>query len=204
MAAKQLDEVWDSQVAILNTSYASTVNLLDQGKVKEAAAEFHANFAQAVKKLYSEAPSTYPERFSKIDDWCSWIKNLYVTSAKADKALAAGNGAEAKKLLGSMRDSFYKLHQETQTQKAPDVAYAIYLESLKDAPDAAAIKALDAKLAEAKPAASAKSGECANARAEYDKAVAPLLSDGKLDASELPALRSAAKALYKSCGMQFE
>ena len=54
----------------LSKSYARTLELLDEGKVAEAGANFQKEFVATVKKLYSEAAQTYPLRFKKAENWC--------------------------------------------------------------------------------------------------------------------------------------
>jgi len=206
LAAQELDTVWDSQVSILNSSYAKTLDLLSSGKTKAAAEEFHVNFFPAVKKIYSEAPNTYPARFSKINDWCAWVKGLYLDSGRADKALSSGKTEDAAKLLSTLRESFFKLHSETGTLQANDYVYAIWKEAAKDQPSAAEIKSLSAKLADAKPSSRTKKSKTdfAGACGRFQQAVDPLVADGKIDPAEIKSLRDASETLYKAYGVDFE
>jgi hypothetical protein len=206
LAAQQLDEMWDSQVSILNTSYPKTLELLSAGKAKEAYEEFHANFLQAVKKIYSEASTTYPARFSKIDDWCGWVKGLYVDSARADKALAVGQCEDASKSLAALREDFFKLHMKTGMLQVNDIAYAIRIEAVKDQPSADEIRNLSAKLADAKPSSKTRTtpAEFAGARGRFLQAVNSLVSGNKIESAEIKPLRDAADQLYKAFGIEFE
>jgi len=198
--------MWDSQVSILNASYLKTLELLSGRKTKDAYEEFHVNFNQAVKKIYSEAPNTYPTRFSGIGDWCSWVKGLYVNSGKADKALAAGKTEEAGKLLETLRQDFFRLHKETGTLQANDIAYAIRMEAAKDRPSADEIRSLSSKLAEAKPSSKTRTAaaDFPAAQARFQQAVNPLVSDNKIEAVEIKPLREAADHLYKGFGVELE
>jgi hypothetical protein len=206
LAAKQLDELWDGQVSILNPSYQKTLDALAVGKQKEASAEFHASFTPAVKKLFSEASQTYPERFKGVDDWCGWIKGLYNTTMKADKALAGGNVDQANALMLSLRESFYTLREQTKTLQTSDIVFALEIESQKANPDASQIKSLTERLAESKlsPKAQGSADDFLKAKSDYTTKVNPIVADQKIEGGELPELRSATQTLYKAYGTQLE
>lgn len=198
--------MWDSQVSILNSSYLKTRELLSAGKTKEAYEEFHVNFLQAVKKIYSEASATYPTRFNKVENWCSWVKELYVNSGKADKALANAQIEEAHKLLAALREEFFNLHKEAGIAQANDVVYAIRTEAAKDKPSAEEIKGLSAKLAEAKPSSKSRmaAADFTGACGKFMEAANPLVADGKIEPAEVAPLRNAAEQLYEAFGVELE
>jgi hypothetical protein len=66
LAAKKLDQLWDGWMIDLGHSYPKTLSLLEQGKLDAALTEYRTGCLASIKKLYSEAASTYPVRFSKL------------------------------------------------------------------------------------------------------------------------------------------
>lgn len=198
--------MWDSQVSILNSSYLKTLELLSAGKTREAYQEFHVNFLQAAKKIYSEASEACPARFSKVENWSSWVKGLYVNSGKADKALADARIEEARKLLAALREAFFNLHKEAGIAQANDVVYAIRVEAAKENPSAEEIKSLSAKLAEAKPSSKSRTAaaDFAGACGKFAEAANPLTADGRIEPAEIAPLRQAAEQLYKAFGVELE
>lgn len=86
--------------------------LLREDKQSEAAREFQTKFTPAVRELYSKAASTYPPRFAKVNDWCSWTKGLYIGTIKTGKALESGSADEAEKMLGLLRRHFHAMYKE--------------------------------------------------------------------------------------------
>ena len=160
----------------------------------------------AVKKLFSEAAQTYPERFKGVDDWCGWIRGVYITTMKADKALAAGNADQANSLILSLRKSFYELRDQTKSLQANDIVFALEIESQKANPDASQIKSLTQKLAESKlsPKAQGSADDFVKAKSDYTTKVNPIVADQKIDGGKLPELRSATHTLYKAYGTQLE
>ena len=212
MAAQELDKLWDKSVDTLSEGYGQTVDRLEAGAPKEALDAYRGKFLVTVKDLYSEASTTQPGRFGKIEDWSAWARGLYVESVKTDKALAAlpekgsaDAGASLAK-LDSLRAQFAKLHEQTGTQTSCDFIYALRAECKKDQPSADALKKIQASLAKAPVSkkAAAKASEYAVAKAEWDKAVAPLLDKGAIPADSVAALRQAAEKFYKAFGVQLE
>jgi hypothetical protein len=205
LAAKQLDEMWDGQVALLNSSYQQTLALLDAGKTTEAYNAFHGSFVPAVKKIYSEAPQTYPQRFSKIDNWCDWIKGLYVGTMKADAALAKADPG-ARKMVDGLREQFYKLHKETGTQKINDFIYALHAASAQDNISIDDLKSLRKSLGEAGASVTtqAQADAFAKARTQYEQKLDAILEDGKVDPAEVQPLRQSTDAIYNAYGIQME
>jgi len=190
----------------LSASYEKTVELLDANKTQEARDEFRTRFVPTVKKLYTEAPKTYPTRFSKINDWCSWAKGLYTMSLSADKVLAGDDAAASKKMLVGLRAHFYGLHRETQTLGVNDWIYAFSLAvaEAKSAPEV--LRGLRDKVEKAQLSVKAKgdAGAFNTAKAQWLGTVDPALKDGVIDATELRALRTATEKFYRAFGMQFE
>ena len=212
MAAQELDKLWDKSVDTLSDGFAATVDLLEAGVPKEALDAYRGKFLVTVKDLYSEASTTQPGRFEKIEDWSAWARGLYVESVKTDKALAAlpekGSADASASLakLDSLRAQFVKLHQETGTQSSCDFIYALRMECKKDQPSAEALKKIQASLDKAPAAkkAAAKAAAYAAAKAEWDKAVTPLLAKGAIPADAVAGLREAAEKFYKAFGVQLE
>jgi hypothetical protein len=206
VAATELGKMWDGWMVGLSTSYAKTLDLLDNNKGKEAREEFRSQFVPTVKKVYTEAPQTYPPKFSKIDDWCAWVKDFYIMTLKAEKALGSSNPAEARKLLAGIREHLYKLHQETETAAVNDFIFALMSATAKEKPSAQELKALRDKLEKAKLSVKAKSDGDAYVRAckAFLASMDKVLQDQAIDDAELAELRSATASMYRSYGVQFE
>ncbi|HEX2971660.1 MAG TPA: hypothetical protein VHP11_04975 [Tepidisphaeraceae bacterium] len=206
MAATELDKLWDGWVSTLSASNEKTLALLDANQAKAARDEFRTRFVPTVKKIYTEAPQTYPTRFAKINDWCSWVKNLYTVSLKADRALAANNTTEATQLLAALREHFYSLHRETETLKANDWIYAFVTASAKEKPTVDELKALRDAVEKAPLSTKAQANADAfnKAKADWLAQVDPVLKGGSLDASKLQSLRTASDTFYRAFGVQFE
>jgi hypothetical protein len=206
VAAQELDKMWDGWMVSLSGSYEKTVELLEAGKAKEAREEFGARFVPTVKKLYTEAPKTYPVRFAKINDWCSWMKNLYTMSLTAEKALSGDDSAGSKKLLAGLRAHFYGLHRETETLRVNDWIYAFVTAAAKEKPSAEELKAVSKSIGTAQPSvkALANADAFSKARSEWLAQVSTILEDGRIDAGELKTLRTTSDGFYRAFGTQFE
>jgi hypothetical protein len=205
LAAQQLDQLWDGWMASLSTSYEKTMDCLAAAKPNEAREEFRTHFQPAIKKLFSEAADTYPVRFAKSKDWCTWTRNLLVLSTKTEKSLAGG-APDAAQSMASLREHFYKLHEETDTRSASDLIYALHVAAARDRPSVDELKSLRSALSKARPSARIKANPQAFAAAhqEWDGKVDAILKDGAIDSSELAALRAATDGFYRAFGMQFE
>ncbi len=66
MVANELDTLWDGWMKELSDSYTTTLSLLERNKIDDASEEFQDNFVKTVKNPYSEAATTYPERYDKV------------------------------------------------------------------------------------------------------------------------------------------
>jgi hypothetical protein len=159
-----------------------------------------------IKKLYTETPKTYPTRFSKINDWCSWAKGLYTMSIAGDKVLAGNDVAASKKTMEGLRAHFYALHRETETLGVSDWIYAFRVAAADAKPTADVLRGLRDKIDKAQLSVKAKgdAGAFNTARAQWLGTVDPALKDGVIDATELRALRTATEKFYRAFGMQFE
>jgi hypothetical protein len=206
VAAQQLDTMWDGWMVSLSASYAKTMELLDANKVREARDEYRMRFVPTVKKLYTEAPKTYPPRFAKINDWCSWAKGLYTMSLAGDKVLAGNDVAASKKTMEGLRAHFYALHRQAETLGVSDWIYAFRVATADAKPTADVLRGLRDKIDKAQLSVKAKVDVEAfrNARAEWLGKVDPILKDGTIDAAELTALRSATEKFYRGFGTLFE
>lgn len=180
--------------------------MLSGGQTKEAYEEFHVNFLQAVKGIYSEASDTCPARFGAVGDWSGRMRELYVHAGKADKALAAGNAGEASKLLAALREDFFKLHREAGIMQVNDLVYALRMEAAKEQPSAQEIKSLLAKLAAAKPSSKSRKAatDFTEASNRFREAANPLLADNRIEPGEVQPLRQAAEPWYQAFGVEFE
>ncbi len=206
MAAKELDTRWDAWIGALSGSYEKAMGLLESKDIKSAAAEFHTHFVPTIKKLYSEAASVYPTRFSKIDDWCAWTKQLYETSLKTEKAFQEGDTEKAAALLPSLREHFHALHSKTQTQRVNDAIYAFRAAAATAQPSADELKKLKEQLEKAPPSTKV-AGDAegfAKARTEWTSKIDAIFEDGKIDPGELDGLRAATESFYRAYGVQFE
>ena len=188
---------------VLSGSYEKTAGLLARQQVKDAHDEVRSRLVPAVKKIFSEAATVSPERFGKTADWNGWVKGLYMTSVKAERALAAGQADEAGKLLESMRGQFYDLHRQTETVKAGDLIYGFRLEARKAAPSRVELKVLREMIAKAELSRKANTEAFAKARQSWTGVVDPILK-GELDAGALKSLREATDAFYAAYGQTLE
>jgi len=193
-------------MASLGESYVKTLDLVAGDKLGEASGEFKKGFLQPVKKLYSEAAGTYPPRFSKVDDWCAWSKRLYLLTRKAENALRDGQTQQARDELSSLREHFYLLHVEAETQKSNDYIYAFLVKARAEQPDVAELNSIAAMVLNAEPCASTKADLDAyeNARSTWSSTVSALLQDNRVEADELEPLRQATEQFYRNFGIQFE
>ena len=188
------------------SSYLKTLVCLEGGKIGEATLEYRKGYLASVKKLYAEAGSTYPLRFSKAEHWCVWTKKLYVLSRRTEEALKAQDSKKALKLLEESRGHFYALHKETGTFHCNDLIYELRMEAAKSQPSEAQLQAVVKKLDQAAPSCIARKKAEAYAEAidAWKKAIAPLLDDGRIDPSEKYALNKASEVFYRAFGIQYE
>lgn len=193
----------------LSQSYIRVMTLMKDKKTDEAAQEFRTGMAATVRKLYSEAASAYPQRYSgKIaeDAWSEWSAQLYQKTRKAEDALKKGDAEAAAKLLPELREHVYALHEKTQTRKANDYIYAFYRKAEGDKVQIADLASLAAELDKAQPSLKAKSEAEAygKAKAEWSGKVEPILKDGKIQRGEQKELQNASEKFYEAFGIQFE
>lgn len=196
----------------LSAGYVQAVDRLDAGAGKEALDAYRAEYLVTVKNIYSEAATNQPGKFEKMADWSEWTRGLYVQSVQTDKALgatpvkASADWTMARGKLESLRAHFATLHKETDTQTSGDYIFALRQECQKDQPDVAILKKLQGDLDKAQMSKKAKS-EAADykvARAEWDKAVTPLLEKEAIPKESLEPLRAAAEKFYQAFGVQLE
>ena len=187
-------------------SYLKTLVLLEDGKTEDATLEYRKGYLASIKKLYAEAGSTYPLRFSKAERWCVWTKKLYVLSRRTEEALKAGDTNKATGLLEDLRGHFYALHKETKTFHCNDLIYQFRDEAAKKEPSAEKLKVVVERLEKTEPSfiAKKKSKEYSEAKEKWKEAVAPLLEDGQVDPSEQASLRKASESFYRAFGIQYE
>lgn len=190
----------------LSESYAKTIELVEAGKIDAAAKEYSENFSSTVKKMFSNTAKTYPLRFSKVDNWCEWMKDVYVKTRQAEDALAAGDKDKALAALAAIREHMNVLHVRAQALKSNDYIYALEQQAKKSQPDAAAMSRLAAGLAQAAPSAKAKAEaeSYTGAKQAWEKGAGAALKDGKIEAGEIKRLRADTSRFYKAYGIQFE
>jgi hypothetical protein len=203
LAANDLQTVWDAQVPTLNKSYTATIDLLMANKTSDAYAEFHANFVPAIKKVFSEAATSSPERFKSAEDWTAWVRSLYIATIRIDGVLAKGNATDAQLLLNRVHNDFYDLHRQTNTLKANDLAFALNAEVNQANPDLDKVKKLAGQLASAPcPAGSTLQPEqWQSAQTSFAGKINPALKSPNPD---LGVLREAAKSMCDTVGKQLE
>ena len=126
MAAEKLDDLWDSWMGRLSSSYAKTLALLQEGQNEQASEEFGDGFCAIVKAVYAECERTYPARFKDIGDWCSWIRDFYSLTAKTQQTLRTGKETESLRDLISIRQHFYMLREKTKGLRPNDHAFAFW------------------------------------------------------------------------------
>lgn len=188
------------------SSYLKTLVHLEDGKMEEATLEYRKGYLANVKKLYAEAGSTYPLRFSKAEHWCVWTKKLYVLSRRTEESLKAQDSRKALKLLEELRGHFYALHKETKTFHCNDLIYEFRTEAAKIQPSEEQLRAAARGLEEAAPScvAKQKAEEYAKAKDTWKRAIMPLLDDGRIDPSEQGSLKKSSEAFYRAFGIQYE
>lgn len=193
-------------MAELSESYLKTLSLLDEGSATEAYKEFKTGFVTNTKKLYSEASSTYPLRFSKMKDWCDWTKRFYVLTRNTEDALKEGQSDKARETLASLREHFHVLHVRAQLQKSNDYIYAYRAKLLEDSPAADELNSIRASLEQAPLSARANGGTTAYeaAKSDWSTIVTSLLQDGVLDPDEIQPLRITTENFYRDFGLRFE
>lgn len=192
----------------LGRSYTKTLSLLEKDKPGEALTEYRMGYLASIKKLYSEAASTYPVRFAKAKAWCVWTKKLYVLSVQTEKALRAKKVKQVRELLAETRQHFYLLHEETETLNGNDWIYAFHEELGEKAPSVAALKKIMTQFGQAKPCLLAQDK---NVQPLYDlakdawlEAVTQILKAKTLSDTDLATLREASGRFHKAYGLQFE
>jgi len=190
----------------LSEGYLKTLDCLDKGNLKQAELEYRKGYMASVKKLYAEAGSTYPLRFSKADHWCVWTKKLYVLSRKTEEALKKKDSEQALELLEQMRRHFYQLHEETGTFHCNDVIYDFYTEAAQTKPSKEQLQKIMKQLEKAEPSciAKEKAEQYGEAKSAWQTAVTPLLNDGEIDSSERDSLIKASEIFYRAFGIQYE
>ena len=192
-------------MSAMSEGYVQTLDSLERGGSPDLTFEFRKGLVVPVKKLYAEAAETYPVRFSKVNDWCAWTKQLYILTRKAEDALAQGRMEDAKQDLAALRDHLDALHNETGVIKSNDRLYAFWKALNADTPDLERLKALRKAIEEAEPSAKAKAEADAyeKAKSEWSTQVAPLLDGGALQPEQVKELRERTKTFYRAYGIQF-
>jgi len=190
----------------LGEGYLKTLDCLDKGNLEQAEKEYRKGYMANVKKLYAEAGSTYPLRFSKADHWCVWTKKLYVLSRQTEEVLKKRNSEQALDMLEQVRRHFYQLHEETGTFHCNDLVYEFYTETAQPKPSEDQLQKIMKQLEKAEPSCIAKEKAelYANAKSAWQTAVTPLLNDGEIDSSERDSLRKATDTFYRAFGIQYE
>ena len=200
------DELWDGWMKALSESYARTFDLLKAGKTSDAAKEFASKFSTTVDDLYSKAAQTYPVRFSKMTDWCTWADQLVAKTKEARAALDTGQSEEAMKKMELLRRHFYAMHVEAKTLKANDYIYAFRTIAGGAKPDAEKLGALVGYVQKAEPSfnAKAQAPDYAQAMKAWSACVEPILKEKKIGDGQIKPLRDATETLYRAYGIQFE
>jgi hypothetical protein len=206
LAAKKLDEMWDGWMDRMASSYLKTLLGVEEGRLEQATLEYRKGYLASVKKLYAEAGTTYPLRFSKAEHWCIWTKKLYVLSRQTEEALKARDSKKALALLEQARGHFYALHEETGTFHCNDLIYAFRTEAAKGEPSQEQLQQIVERLDKAEPSfvVRKKSAEYTEAKDAWKRAITPLLVDGRIDSSEQTSLCKASEAFYRAFGIQYE
>jgi hypothetical protein len=193
----------------LSTIFESVHSLEEAGKTEDASREFSSRFLLLARDVYRECVNTYPPKFQKVNDWCEWVRQFYILSDQAARALAKPDPEKPKerldKLIG-IRSHFLALHQMTETMTSGDHVFAFWLESKKDKPELEALKKSLEALKEATPSrkAAANKEDYEKSREEFQTAVSPILEADKLEGEALENLRKAAEVFFKKHGIQFE
>jgi len=212
LVADQLTTTWDATVGNLSTGYARTRIFLEAGDATNAVREFRTVCRVAVKKLYTEAATTYPPRYAKAGDWCAWMKELYVLAADIEKTLLAweGGDAEAAKKAGeqlkALRVHFRTLREKTGQLAVNDYIFTFREEANRENPDLAALKTAKAAIDAAALCYHARTppNPFKDAKDIWSTSINLILADDQLTPDELQPLRAATKAFYDAYGCHLE
>ena len=193
-------------MATLSDSYARTLALMDKSDLGAASAEFNGRFVPAVKKLYSEAASTYPVRFSKVKEWCDWSKTLYKQTLLTAKALQSKKQTDAQQNLQEIRQLFYKIHAEAELLKNSDYIFLFKSMVGKDNPNAEKVTSIIKMIEGAAPSVKTKAEPDAYKQAltSWKDQVAEIIKDNSISPDELTKLRTITESLYRQYGVQFQ
>jgi hypothetical protein len=206
LAADALNESWDKWMKDMSASYSDTLNFIESGKIELAATRFAEKFQSSAKDLYTQSGTVYPPKYSNVNDWCAWTKELYKLTSQTNKALEEKDAKCARELLQKLRIHMFNMHAEAKAMKSNDYIFAFQIEASKDQPSAKILsKFLELTLgAEPSAEASQETDLYAKARTEWSEAVSTILKDDKIEEAERAPLLSATDGFYQKYGIQFE
>lgn len=214
MDSPKLDVLYQKTTTKLSASYRKVNGLIEEGKTAEAGQEFKSSFSPQVKKFYSEAALTAPQRYLEDCEWNTKAKSFYITTRKVETAFTQQDQKAASSLLVELREFFFKLHRANKMLLTNDAVYEFF-KTVQGIPvdktalaqyDSGKLGGLKAKIMEAKPSAKVKAdnGAYETAYKAWSAEVDQILSKEKLDPQRAEKLKSITGEFYKQYGMDFE
>ena len=190
----------------MTAGYATTTSLLGTGKVDEATKRYSKECVSTIKELYAKAGTTYPVRFAKHKDWCTWTRRAFVLARNAETALQGKKVEEATTSLAALREHYHQLHTGAQLLTSNDLIYAFWSEVAKPGPDPKVLNTLRRDIPKADLSIQAKARKSAYTAAltRWQDVARPILRDGTLAEGELGPLRTATDTFRNAFGMSFE
>ena len=108
--AARLDQIYQSTIDRVSSSYIKVCDLFEGGNVSEAASKFKAEFVSGVNELSSQLGKTAPGRYIGDAKWTIRMKDLKTLTERAQKSLEDGDVESSRKALRTLRNFFYYLH----------------------------------------------------------------------------------------------
>ena len=121
------DEVYQECVDKMSESFCKVYQFLDEGKTKEATAEFRSSFAPQMMILFMKAENTAPKRYEKYKKWNYRLKELNDRVKRILAILRDENFPALQKELDSIRMVFCSIHRDNKMDFANDAILAFKL-----------------------------------------------------------------------------
>lgn len=203
---QEINATWDASIVRLTNAFVATDNQVKEGKAAQAQETFSKEFHPIARSLFRIMPQTYPPRFGRVNDWCSWIEGLTKQSAKTRTALQSGQAAQMSAALDGIRVHFYNLHREAGALNTSDLIYLFWRTIQKDQPPVKNLQQAIKLLETATPSMRARvyADAFQKAKAQWLGVASSTLADGTLDANELQSLRQTTETFYLQFGRDLE
>jgi len=211
--ADEVDRVYQECVDKMSESFCKVYLLLDEGKTKEAAAEFRSSFAPQVVRLFMKAQNTAPKRYEKYKKWKYRVRELNNLVRKILAILRGENFPALRKELDSIRMLFYCIHRDNKMNFANDaiLSFKLKLDGIRPASgipknEAVALAKLIKEIDDAAFSLRMEENEDAfyeDCEKWASEAKAILGSDG-VEVEQAARLKEITNTFYKTYGMDFE